>query len=159
MIVAATKSGEDTKELGAQLSTVVRPGDLLLLSGDLGSGKTTLAQGFGRGLGVTEPIVSPTFTLVRSYQGRLRLVHCDAYRLDRLDEVEDLGLPELLEDGAVGLVEWGEMVAPTVPADYLEVRMEIGATDDDRRLALRPVGSSWVSRCVALEAALSRWSA
>ncbi|MGH9155908.1 MAG: tRNA (adenosine(37)-N6)-threonylcarbamoyltransferase complex ATPase subunit type 1 TsaE [Acidimicrobiales bacterium] len=159
MISLVTKSGEDTRELGAQLASVVRPGDVVLLTGDLGAGKTTLAQGFGLGLGVTDPIVSPTFTLVRIYQGRLTLVHCDAYRLDRLDEVEDLGLAELLEDGAVGVVEWGEVVAPTLPADYLEVRMEIGPTDGDRRLALQPVGLSWTARRPALKAALGRWSA
>lgn len=158
MIVASTKSGDDTKELGAQLSTLVGPGDVLLLSGDLGAGKTTLAQGFGRGLGITEPIVSPTFTLVRSYRGRLRLVHCDAYRLDRLSEVEDLGLAELLEDGAVGIVEWGEVVAPTLPADYLEVHMEMGDADETRRLRARTVGPSWASRHGALKAALSRWT-
>jgi len=159
VIVVTTKSGEDTKELGAQLSTLVRPGDVLLLSGDLGSGKTTFAQGFGRGLGVADPIISPTFTLVRTYRGRLCLVHCDAYRLDRQAEVEDLGLAELLEDGAVGLVEWGEVVAPTLPADYLEVRMEMGAGDDDRVITMRPVGSSWSARTPALEALLSRWAA
>ena len=159
MIAAATKSGEDTRDLGAQLAALARPGDVVLLVGDLGAGKTTLAQGFGRGLGVAGPIVSPTFTLVRSYRGRLLLAHCDAYRLQGRREVEDLGLAELLDDGAVALVEWGEVVAPSLAPDYLEVRLEMGDGDDLRQVALRPVGPSWSARGPALEAALSRWAA
>ena len=159
MITATTKSAEDTRELGAGLAALVRPGDLILLSGDLGSGKTTLAQGFGRGLGVEEPIVSPTFVLVRTYRGRLPLVHADAYRMDNLREVTDLDLPELLDDGGVALVEWGDVIAPVVPADFLEVRLEFGAGDDDRRLSLRVVGPRWASRAGAVRTALERWQA
>lgn len=153
-----TKSAEDTRELAAAVAMLAKPQDVILLSGDLGAGKTTFAQGFGRGLDVTEPIVSPTFTLVRTYRGRLPLVHCDVYRLERLEELADLDLPELLDDGGVALVEWGDAIAPGLPADFLEVRMELGAGDDDRHLALRVVGSSWVARLRPLGAALARWT-
>lgn len=159
MISATTKSAEDTRELGAALAALVRPGDLVLLSGDLGSGKTTLAQGFGRGLGVEEPIVSPTFVLVRMYRGRLPMVHADAYRMDHLQEVTDLDLPELLDDGGVALVEWGDVIAPVVPADFLEVRLEFGAGDDDRRLTVRVVGPRWALRAGAVRTTLGRWQA
>ena len=159
MINAATKSADDTREMAAQLATLARPSDVVLLSGDLGSGKTTFAQGFGRGLGVVEPIVSPTFTLVRSYRGRLPLVHCDVYRLDHLQEVIDLDLPELLDEGGVALVEWGDVIASTLPPDFLEVRVEFGEPDDERRFALRVVGPSWSSRLSPMRAALSRWQA
>lgn len=159
MITASTKSGEDTRELGTALAGVARPGDLILLSGDLGAGKTTLAQGFGRGLGVTEPIVSPTFVLARQYAGRLPLIHADAYRMDSLLEVADLDLPDLLDGGAVALVEWGDVIAPVVPADYLEVRIEFGAGDDDRTLAVRPVGPAWALRTNMVRSALGRWQA
>ena len=159
MITVFTKSAEDTRELGAALSAVARPGDVILLSGDLGAGKTTLVQGFARGLGVQEPVVSPTFILVRTYQGRLSLVHADAYRMDNLDEVTDLDLPELLDDGGVALVEWGDVIAPVLPADFLEIAIEFGEGDDDRRIDVRVVGPTWASRAGPLRAALGRWSA
>ena len=159
MIIVTSKSADDTRELGAALAGVARPGDLILLSGDLGSGKTTLAQGFGRALGVDEPIVSPTFVLVRQYAGRLPLVHADAYRMESLREVTDLDLPELLDEGAVVLVEWGDVIAPAVPADFLEVRIEFGDGDDDRTLRVRVVGPAWSSRHGVVRAALGRWQA
>ena len=159
MISVLTKSAEDTRELGAALSTVARAGDVVLLSGDLGAGKTTLVQGFARGLGVTEPVVSPTFILVRTYHGRLTLVHADAYRMDNLREVTDLDLPELLDDGGVALVEWGDVIAPVLPADYLEIRLEFGDGDDDRHISARVVGPAWAPRAAALRGALDRWSA
>lgn len=159
MISVLTKSAEDTRELGAALSTVARAGDVVLLSGDLGAGKTTLVQGFARGLGVTEPVVSPTFILVRTYHGRLTLVHADAYRMDNLREVTDLDLPELLDDGGVALVEWGDVIAPVLPADYLEIRLEFGEGDDDRHISARVVGPTWAPRAGALRGALARWSA
>ncbi|HUR19024.1 MAG TPA: tRNA (adenosine(37)-N6)-threonylcarbamoyltransferase complex ATPase subunit type 1 TsaE [Acidimicrobiales bacterium] len=158
MLKALTKSAEDTRELAAAIAVMARAQDVVLLSGDLGAGKTTFAQGFGRGLGVTEPIVSPTFTLVRTYKGRLPLVHCDVYRLDRLEEVADLDLPELLDDGGVALVEWGDAIAPALVADFLEVRMELDEADDARRLDLRVVGPSWTARLRALSTAIGRWA-
>ncbi|MGI8686447.1 MAG: tRNA (adenosine(37)-N6)-threonylcarbamoyltransferase complex ATPase subunit type 1 TsaE [Acidimicrobiales bacterium] len=157
MITAATKSAEDTRGLGAALALLAEPGDVILLSGDLGSGKTTLAQGFARGLGVADQIVSPTFVLVRLYKGRLQLIHADAYRMDNLDEVTDLDLPELLDEGGVALVEWGDVIAPMLPADYLDVRIGLGDGDDDRRFSARVVGPRWASRTAGLRAALERW--
>ena len=145
----ATKSAEDTREVAGQIAALARLGDVVLLAGGLGSGKTTFAQGFGRALGVAEPIVSPTFTLVRSYVGRIRLIHADVYRLDHLQEVVDLGLPELVEDG-VTLVEWGDVAAPALPPDFLEVRLEWGDGEDD--------GPGWASRQRAVVAALDRWA-
>lgn len=162
MIKAHTKAAEDTKELAAALAALAKPGDLILLAGDLGSGKTTFAQGFGAGLGVQEPIVSPTFTLVRTYAGRLPLVHCDVYRLDHLQEVIDLGLSELLDDGGVALIEWGDMAAPTLPADFLEVRLDYAeddpVDDDERLLQIRIVGPTWAARTAAITAAVGRWA-
>ncbi|MGH9178937.1 MAG: tRNA (adenosine(37)-N6)-threonylcarbamoyltransferase complex ATPase subunit type 1 TsaE [Acidimicrobiales bacterium] len=159
MIAAVTKSADDTRELGAALATVARPGDLILLSGDLGAGKTTLAQGFGRGLGVGEPIVSPTFVLARLYKGRLPLVHADAYRMESLQEVSDLDLAEFLDEGSVALVEWGDVIAPALPADFLELRLEFGDGDDERQVRLRAVGPAWSIRMGPVGAALGRWQA
>jgi len=160
VIRTVTKSAEDTRELAGALSELARPRDVILLSGDLGAGKTTFAQGFGRGLGVQEQIVSPTFTLVRTYAGRLPLVHCDVYRLDRLEEMADLDLPEMLDDGGVALVEWGNAVAPWLPADFLEVGLALDAdADDTRRLSLHVVGPSWNGRLSPLTSLLARWAA
>ena len=155
MISAATKSAEDTRDLAAHLAEHVLSGDILLLSGDLGAGKTTFTQGFGRGLGVTEQITSPTFMLVQLYPARLTLVHVDVYRLEHLQEIVDLGLSEMLDEDAVALIEWGEAAAPVLPADYLRVRIEFGDADDDRRFSIEPVGVSWLGRSLNLE----RWAA
>jgi len=157
VIYLTTKSAEDTRELAGALANLARPGDVILLAGDLGAGKTTFAQGFGRSLGVTEPITSPTFVLVHVHQGRLPLVHADAYRLEHLGEVIDLGLPELLDEGAVALIEWGDLLAPVLASDFLEVRLEMGVNDDERRLALRAVGAGWAARLRSLGSAVGRW--
>ena len=106
---ARTASAAATRELAARLAGVARRGDVVVLQGPLGAGKTTFAQGFARGLGVEGPVTSPTFTLVRQYPCALgQLVHVDVYRLDRLTEVADLGLADLVEDG-VAVVEWGDV--------------------------------------------------
>jgi tRNA threonylcarbamoyladenosine biosynthesis protein TsaE len=155
---AHTSSVDETRELAAALAELARAGDLVLLAGDLGAGKTAFAQGFGRGLGIEDPITSPTFTLANEYQGpRLRLHHLDAYRMESLDEVFDVGLPELLDDDAVVLVEWGDAIAPAVPADYLEIRITLGEGDDDRSLELRAVGPSWSTRSKAVSTVLAPW--
>lgn len=159
MLVARTTDVAETKALAAALAELTRPGDLLLLSGDLGAGKTAFAQGFGRGLGIDEPITSPTFTLAREYQGgRLRLHHLDVYRMEDITELFDVDLPELLDDEAVVLVEWGDAIVAAVPADYLEVALRLGEGDDDRILQLRPVGQSWAARGRAVATAVEPWA-
>lgn len=156
-LVATTAAVDDTKALGAALAVLAQPRDIVLLSGELGSGKTAFTQGFAAGLGITEHVVSPTFTIARDYDGRLRLHHLDVYRLDHLQEAVDLGLAELTDDGGVTLIEWGEVVIPTLPPDYLEVRLSYGEGDDDRVVELVPVGVHWQTRVLALEAALAPW--
>lgn len=159
MIKLATKSPDDTRELGAVLASQVRRGDVILLSGDLGAGKTTLTQGLGRALGVDQTITSPTFTIIRSYPGhRLELHHVDLYRMDRVQEVVDLALPELVDDKGVALIEWGDLARPVLGQDLLEARFEFGEGDDDRVLNLTPVGGAWTKRVPALRAALDRWA-
>ncbi|HEX5947191.1 MAG TPA: tRNA (adenosine(37)-N6)-threonylcarbamoyltransferase complex ATPase subunit type 1 TsaE [Acidimicrobiales bacterium] len=122
-LVARTSAVSETQALAAELAALAEPGDLIVLAGDLGAGKTAFVQGFGRGLGVTEPITSPTFTLAQQYEGRLLVHHLDVYRLDQLGEVAELGLGELLDDGGVVLIEWGDAILPVLPNDYLEVRL------------------------------------
>ncbi len=157
VITLLTKSVDDTRALGAEVAALAKPGDVIVLAGDLGTGKTALTQGLARGLGVDEPVTSPAFVLVRSYLGRLPLAHIDVYRLDHIQELVDLGIAELVDEGGVTVVEWGDVVLPALPADFLEVRLEAGDTDDDRELVIRAVGPAWPARLSALRRALARW--
>ncbi|TMC09687.1 MAG: tRNA (adenosine(37)-N6)-threonylcarbamoyltransferase complex ATPase subunit type 1 TsaE [Chloroflexi bacterium] len=107
MTERVTRSAAETEALGEELAARLAPGDLLLLAGGLGTGKTTFVRGLARGLGATATVQSPTFTLVRVYPGRVQLAHVDLYRLEKSAELTDLGLEELLEQGVVA-VEWGD---------------------------------------------------
>ena len=158
MIRCATSSVDETQAVAAVIARLARAGDLLVLVGDLGAGKTHFTQGFARALGITEPVTSPTFTLANRYVGELVVNHLDAYRIEDLTEAEDLALPELLEDG-VTLIEWGDNILPALPADLLEVRITHGAGDDDRTIELRGVGPSWQPRLEPLATALEVWKA
>jgi tRNA threonylcarbamoyladenosine biosynthesis protein TsaE len=158
-IVATTTAADETQQLGAAIAELVRAGDLVLLAGELGAGKTALVQGLGRGLGITEPIISPTFMLARQHDGgRIVLHHLDVYRLEQMHEVFDVGLPELLDDGGVTVIEWGDVIAPALPADFLEVRLRFGDGDDDRIIEVVAVGPRWNARTRALSQALSAWT-
>jgi tRNA threonylcarbamoyladenosine biosynthesis protein TsaE len=148
---AETASAEGTRALAAALAAVARPGDVILLAGGLGAGKTTFAQGFARGLGVEGPVTSPTFTLVRQYScppgGAVRqLLHADVYRLETLGEVRDLGLAELVEDSAVALVEWGDAAAPALGDAALTVTLVPDGDDERRRVTLAGRGAAWSGR-------------
>ena len=158
MINLATQSVDDNRALAAEIAGLAAPGDLLVLAGDLGTGKTAFAQGFAQGLGVDEQVTSPAFILVRTYEGRLPLVHLDVYRLDTMQELVDLGIAELLDEGAVTLVEWGDAVTPALPADFLEVRLEVTEAPDDRLLTIRSVGPAWPPRADALKRVLAPWT-
>jgi len=161
MTTAMTKGVEQTRAVGAAIASLTRAEDLILLTGDLGAGKTAFAQGFARGLGVTDQVVSPTFTIARHYEGTsLRMNHLDVYRLDHMQEAVDLGLAELIDDDeGVTLIEWGDVVLPTLPADFVEVRFAYGDEDDERIISLRVVGPTWAARKHALDEALTPWQA
>lgn len=155
---ARTASADETRAAAAAIAGLSRPGDLLLLAGDLGAGKTTFAQGFARALGVTEPVTSPTFTLLHAYEGDVRVLHADVYRMGALQEVLDLGLHEALDDGDIALVEWGDAASAALPSERLEVALAFGAGDDDRTIELRAVGPAWAERVVALSRALESFA-
>ena len=161
MIRAHTRSPDETRKLAAGLAEQAQPGDLLLLAGDLGAGKTTFTQGFAAALGVSEPVTSPTFTLAREYHGRLPLHHLDVFRLDQIAEVLDLGLPELLDSDGVILVEWGDTIRQALPNDYLEVALTFiegqPSPPDERTVVLTPVGPRWQARARDLAAAAEPW--
>ena len=138
-----TDSPTATRAVAAALGELLVAGDLVVLVGDLGAGKTAFAQGLARGLGVEEPVTSPTFTIVQEYEGRVPLAHVDVYRLDRVQELYDLGFDELVDDDGVTVVEWGDLVEQAVPADHLVVRIEPGAADNERVLELSYHGARW----------------
>ena len=126
-----TSSPEETEAAGEELGRRLRPGDLVLLRGELGAGKTTFVRGIARGIGSAALVASPTFQLVRIYPGRVQLAHVDLYRLEQGDDLRDLGLDELLDAGAV-VVEWGDRINKTVGADAAMISIEhLGG---DRRL-------------------------
>ncbi len=118
-----TSSPEETEAAGEELGRRLRQGDLVLLRGELGAGKTTFVRGVARGSGSAAPVASPTFQLVRIYPGRLQLGHVDLYRLENGDELRDLGIDELLDAGAV-VVEWGDWIRGTVGADAAMISIE-----------------------------------
>ena len=151
-LAARTRSSGETLSLAARVGTILRAGDVIALVGELGVGKTVFAKGIARALGVNDDVVSPTFTLVREYEGRLPLVHVDVYRLDHLQELHDVGFDELLGGGAVTIVEWGDRVSALLPAERLDVSLAAGDDDDDRLVTFLPAGRSWAMRSDALAA-------
>jgi len=151
VITVTSASPTDTAALAEALAELATPGDVLVLVGDLGAGKTAFSKAYGKALGVDEPMTSPTFTLAREYEGRLPLHHLDVYRLEMMAEVMDLDLPELLDSGGVVLIEWGDAIMPMLPQDFLEVRFTFGDGDDDRLIELRPVGVRWCAREAGLQ--------
>jgi tRNA threonylcarbamoyladenosine biosynthesis protein TsaE len=149
------RSGDEatTKAIGAAVAGLLRPGDVVGLTGDLGAGKTRLVQGAAAALGVADPVVSPTFMLVREYDGDPPVHHVDAYRLAGAQELEDLGLEEVLAPEVVAFVEWADRVAAALPESWLEVALHT-RDDDSRDLEVRPHGPAWTGRLGALAAVL-----
>jgi tRNA threonylcarbamoyladenosine biosynthesis protein TsaE len=146
-----------TKAIGAALAGLLDPGDVVGLAGDLGAGKTRLVQGAAAALGVEDPVLSPTFMLLREYDGDLPVHHVDAYRLAGPVELEDLGLDEVLAPDAVAFVEWADRVAVVLPESWLELVLYI-RDDDTREVDVRPHGPALAARSRALRAALERFA-
>ena len=132
-----TNGPGQTARLGRRLSRFLEPGDTVLVTGDLGAGKTCLIQGVCSGLDIDEPVTSPTFTLVNEYDGRIPVAHFDLYRLDNPDSVLDIGFDEYLET-FVCLVEWGDKFPEIMPSDAISIRIEIGS-DTNRMLEISGV--------------------
>lgn len=153
-------TAEDTKAFAAKLATLLRPGDVLILTGELGAGKTTFTQGLGNGLGVRGPVTSPTFVIARTHPsliGGPALVHVDAYRLGDAAEIDDIDL-DATADNAITVVEWGEGMAEQLSDSWLHVHFETreahendpdgtsvdGTSDETRVITVKPVGPRWV---------------
>jgi tRNA threonylcarbamoyladenosine biosynthesis protein TsaE len=164
MLQLRASSLAETLSIAAAIAGVARSGDLVVLAGEMGAGKTAFAKGFGAALGVTDPITSPTFTLVHSYDaGKLTLHHADIYRLTTTHQVADLALAELLEYDGIVLLEWGDVVAQSL-GDHLLVHLVADAVDDEnadddaRTIALSGTGRAWAARWARLESALATFA-
>ncbi len=151
-LTLATPDADATRTVGAAIAAHLRAGDAVSLAGELGAGKTCLVQGVARALGIEARVTSPTFVLVKSYPGRLPLVHVDVYRLDQLQDVLDLG-DEVLAPDAVTFIEWGDAVAAVLPDDRLDVELVLADPDDldsTRRIVHLTPRGSWEGRLADL---------
>jgi len=137
------RTPEQMRDLGARVAGMCQPGDVIVLVGDLGAGKTTFVQGMGRALGVREPITSPTFVISRVHEGErgMRLIHIDAYRIASGHELDDLDLDVELESG-IAVVEWGDRHAERLAADRLVISIDALA-NDDREVQIHGIGGRW----------------
>jgi len=148
-----TAGVDETTALAARVAPLVVAGDLIVLLGDLGAGKTAFVQGMVAALGSPDPVTSPTFTIAQRYDGgRLTVHHLDAYRLAGPEEAADLALDELLDDDAVTVIEWGDRLRGILPIDRLEIAIAFGEGNDDRELELEAGGPGWATRLRDLEA-------
>jgi len=150
-----TSSPEQTEALGRRLGQLLRAGDIVALSGDLGAGKTVLARGIAEGAGAAGYIASPTFTFIRAYRGAVTVYHVDLYRLDRPQQLEDLGLDELLDGTALVVLEWAEKAGPLLPPEHLWITIRFRNGDDTRTVEFLPRGPRYtdVVQTVARECA------
>ncbi len=129
---------EDTERLAQTIATLVTRGDVLLLHGDLGAGKTTFSQFFGKALGIEQKITSPTFNIIKSYEGKLLFHHMDCYRLEGAED--DLGFDEYFYGDGVTIVEWPEMIEEFLPEDYIELNLKY-IEDSKREIEIQAMGS------------------
>jgi len=136
----AAKSLEATQEIAEQLGEILHAGDVITLEGDLGAGKTSFTKGLARGLGITRNVSSPTFTIVKEYNGRLPLYHMDAYRLE--DSEEDIGFDEYFNGNGVSVIEWAQFIEDYLPEERLEIMMEYTG-ENTRQLTFKANGARY----------------
>ncbi|MEC5189660.1 tRNA (adenosine(37)-N6)-threonylcarbamoyltransferase complex ATPase subunit type 1 TsaE [Geobacillus thermodenitrificans] len=137
-------SPKETKEIARRLAERLEPGMVIALEGDLGAGKTTFTKGIAEGLGITQNVNSPTFTIIKQYEGRLPLYHMDVYRLE--DEWEDLGFDEYFAGDGVTVVEWAHLIAGQLPNERLTVHLYHHG-DSERKLVFEPLGQRYEQLC------------
>ena len=151
-----TSTPEETRAVAAAVAPVMLPGDVVALSGDLGAGKTCFVQGAAAALGVTDRVTSPSFVLVKEYQGIFPILHLDVYRLSNLQELTDLGYEEFLDPRWVVFIEWGDAVGPLLPPSLLEVDIRRGS-GEERLIAFHSRGPAWERRLREIEHVLAAW--
>lgn len=150
-------SATATAAFGAALAEALQPGDVVVLCGDLGAGKTALTGGIARGLGLADRVTSPTFALVHRYDdGPVVVAHVDAWRLDSAAALEDLGLEDVLDVGVITVVEWGDIVTGALPAERCTITLALGRALEDRIITIELRGEPWQVRAPAIDSAASR---
>jgi tRNA threonylcarbamoyladenosine biosynthesis protein TsaE len=152
-----SRSPEDTKKLGAILGRIAKEGDIFFLVGDLGAGKTCLAQGIALGLGVKENVMSPTFVLVREHKGRIPLYHIDLYRLDKIEEIVNLGLEHYLDDYGLSVIEWAEKGSEVLPRENLFIGLNY-VSNNERTLMIKASGTRYDDLLKKLKSELDKWN-
>jgi tRNA threonylcarbamoyladenosine biosynthesis protein TsaE len=130
-----TKGAEETIQLGKKIGAFLVPDDVICLTGQLGAGKTTLIQGIAEGIGVKGYVTSPTFIIINEYQGRLPFFHVDLYRLDRVEDIEDLGIEEYFSRGGACVIEWAEKLGELRPKGSHEIKLEV-VSEQERKLCV-----------------------
>ena len=164
MIRLTAHSTDDTRGIAQAIAKLVRAGDMIVLIGEMGSGKTTFSQYFAHALGVSEPVTSPTFNLLHNYSGsRLKLHHADLYRLERTGELDDLGLTDLQEAGGVMLVEWGDVVGDALGTGLVLKLVAPENADTEDLVTVRQIeidwrGMQWETRWDKLRSSLDTWT-
>ncbi len=138
------QSTEQTEELAIRLASLLQPGDLLTLEGDLGAGKTTFTKGLAKGLGIERTVNSPTFTILKQYEGNINLNHFDVYRLENSDE--DIGFDELFAEEAVSVVEWAQFIEDYLPTERLEIVIR-RLSEEGREVEFEPHGIRYENLC------------
>lgn len=145
--VIRTDSTEETWQFSKELAQKLQPGDVITLEGDLGAGKTTFTKGLAVGLDISRNVSSPTFTIIKEYQGRLPLYHMDVYRLE--DSYEDLGFDEYFEGQGVTVVEWAHLIEEQLPNELLQIKITHGE-ENSRTLTITPKGKRYEMLCKEL---------
>ncbi len=150
-IEQVTHSPEQTRRIGCWLGELTEPGDLILLVGNLGAGKTCFTQGIAKGLGFEGYASSPSFVLMREYQGRLPVYHFDLYRLDNIEEIADLGIDDYLYGDGICVVEWADKAGDYFPEDHLLIEFEYLPAANQRCLRFKPCGVRYTALLAQLE--------
>lgn len=141
------RNEKEMEKLGIFLANYLKENDVVLLEGELGAGKTFLTRVICKALGVdSEKITSPTFSLIQEYQGRIKIYHCDFYRINDSEEIEDLGIYEWIGKGNLSILEWAERFQEILPEEHLKIWIEKGDLEDERRVTFYPMGKEWEER-------------
>lgn len=164
-LVLVSRAPHDTQKMAGAIAGVLRPGDVVALTGELGAGKTCFVQGAADALGVSDRVTSPSFVLRREYQGTIPVLHLDIYRLETLQEVLDLGYDEVFDRSCVTFIEWGDAISPLLPRDHLELEFRLPPPEtwtpqdtDERVIVVRPRGEDWLRRLSTLADDLQAWT-
>jgi len=145
MVMIHTSSPEETLHLGQLLAALLKAGDVVCLCGDLGAGKTLLTKGIAAGLGVTEDVTSPTFTVLQVYEAKPPIYHFDLYRLEHADELMDIGFDEFVSGSGIAIIEWADKFSDFMPEEYLRIEIMHGATPETRTIQVQPQGNRYES--------------